>query len=70
VGEWCGETMKITRREPEIVLRKGKPAAVILDINDYEEMLERLEDAADLKRLQSIKKKRLSFKTLDGFLSE
>ncbi len=57
-------------KEPEIVLRKGKPAAVILDIEDYREMLERLEDAADLKTLQKMRKKSLSFKKLDVFLSE
>jgi prevent-host-death family protein len=57
--------MKTKRREPGIVLRNGKPAAVILDINEYEEMLERLEDAADLKRLQDMRKKRLTFKRLD-----
>jgi hypothetical protein len=33
--------MKAKRKGPEIVLRKGKPAAVILDIEEYREMLER-----------------------------
>jgi prevent-host-death family protein len=32
------------RKNPEIVLRQGKPAAVILDIQEYQEMLEQLED--------------------------
>jgi PHD/YefM family antitoxin component YafN of YafNO toxin-antitoxin module len=31
------------KKAPEIVLRGGKPAAVILDIEEYREMLERLE---------------------------
>ena len=33
---------KAKRKAPEIILREGKPRAVILDINDYQEMLERL----------------------------
>ena len=41
--------------KPEVILRNGKPAAVILDINVYEEILERLEDAADLRWLQKMR---------------
>ena len=37
------------RKAPEIVLREGKPAAVILDIDEYREMLERLEAVEDLR---------------------
>jgi hypothetical protein len=33
------------RKSPEIVYRDGKPTAVIIDINEYQEMLERLEGA-------------------------
>ncbi len=62
--------MKTARREPQIVLRGGKPDAVILDIRDYEEMLERLEDLADLTTLRNMRKKPLKFKKLAEFLSE
>lgn len=55
---------------PEIVLRQGKPTAVILDINDYQEMLERLDDADDLKMLQELRKKPLKFKKLEDFMKE
>ena len=34
---------KSKRKIPQIVLRGGKPAAVILDIDEYRSMLERLE---------------------------
>ncbi len=40
-------------RKPEVVLRGGKPAAVILDIEEYREMLEKLEQVEDLKALNS-----------------
>ena len=32
-------TVKAKRKEPEIIFREGKPAAVILNIDDYQEML-------------------------------
>jgi len=34
--------------QPEIVTKNGKPVSVILPIKKYQEMLERLEDAADV----------------------
>ena len=49
--------MRATRRKPEIVLKNGKPSAVILGIRQYEEMLERLEDAEDLRWLRELRKK-------------
>ena len=58
------------RKAPEIVLRDGEPAAVILDINDYREMLERLEDLEDLKTLDKMRRKQLKFRKLDDFLKE
>ena len=39
-------------RKPEVVLREGKPAAVILDIEEYRAMLEGLEQVEDLKALR------------------
>jgi prevent-host-death family protein len=58
------------RRDPEIVMRHGKPAAVILDIEEYRELLERVEDAEDLKLLNIMKKKPLKFRKLEDFLKE
>ena len=62
--------MDKTKKHPEIVYREGKPVAVIVDINEYIEMLERLEDGEDLKDLQSIRNKPLRFKKLEDFLEE
>jgi PHD/YefM family antitoxin component YafN of YafNO toxin-antitoxin module len=61
---------KAKKKEPEIILREGKPAAVILDIEVYQEMLERLEDAEDLKMLSEMRQKPLKFKKLEDFLAE
>ena len=63
-------TAKAKRKEPEIIFREGKPAAVILDIDDYQEMLERLEDAEDLRILAEMRQKPLKFKRLEDFLAE
>lgn len=62
--------MKAKSPTPEIVLRDGRPVAVILDINDYKEMLERLEDAEDLKQLKNMRSRPLKFKPLAKFLAE
>ena len=61
---------KSKKRVPEIVFREGKPAAVILEIDAYREMLERLEDVDDLKMLGEMRKKPLKFKKLEDFLTE
>ena len=61
---------KAKRKAPEIVFREGKPTAVILDIDEYREMLERLDDAEDLKMLEGMRKKALKFRKLEDFLKE
>ncbi len=58
------------RKTPEIILREGKPAAVILDIVEYRGMLERLEDVEDLRMLKRMRKKPLQFRKLEDFLKE
>ena len=61
-------TTRMRTQNPEIVLRNGKPSAIILGINEYKEMLERLDDAEDLKLLTEMRKRPLKFKKLDEFL--
>jgi prevent-host-death family protein len=60
--------MKTKKKSPEIIVRNGKPSAVILEIDEYQEMLERLEDAEDLRDLTEMRKKPLKFKKLEDFL--
>lgn len=61
---------KSKSKSPDIIFRNGKPAAVVLDIELYQEMLERLEDAEDLKALQEMRKEPLNFRKLEDFLEE
>lgn len=60
-----------TRRRPlQIVVEGGEPSAVILSIAEYRELLERAEDAEDLRVLEEMRKKPLKFKTLEDFLAQ
>ena len=61
---------KSVKKKPDIIFRNGKPKSVILDINEYREMLERLEDIEELKTLEEMRKKQLKFRPLDDFLND
>lgn len=61
--------MKATLLEPEIVTRKGKPVSVILPIADYEELLERAEDAADVAWLKQARKQPQQYRPLAAYLA-
>lgn len=62
--------MRPKRKSREIVIRDGKPAAVILDIDEYRALLERLEDSADLRALDEMRRNPLHFRSLEEFLAE
>lgn len=62
--------MKATLPEPEIVTRKGKPVSVIIPIKDYQELLERVEDADDAAWLKRSRKKLLHYRPLEDYLAE
>jgi hypothetical protein len=62
--------MKMTWLEPEIVTRKGKPVSVILPIANYEELLERAEDADDIAWLKAARKKPQQYRPLEDYLAE
>lgn len=62
--------MKGILPEPEIVTRKGKPVSVIIPIKDYQELLERVEDAEDLASLKRARKKPLHYRPLEEYLAE
>jgi hypothetical protein len=62
--------MKTKMPEPEIITRKGKAVSVILPIEIYQEMLERLEDADDIAWLKEARKKPQSFRNLEDVLKD
>lgn len=62
--------MNRKRKSPAVVYEDGKPSAVILELEDYRELLERAEDIEDLKVLEEMRRKPLQFRSLDEFLAE
>lgn len=61
---------KLVKTKPQLVMKNGKPNAVIIDIQDYRKMLERLEDKEDLDDLVKIRMSTPSFRKFDDFLTE
>lgn len=57
-------------KEPEVVTRGGKPVSVILPIADYEELVERLEDAEDAAYLRKAREKGTEFRPFTEYLRE
>jgi len=61
---------RILKIKPQVVMKNGKPDAVIINIKDYRELLERLEDKEDIADLERIRKNGLRVKKFSDFLME
>lgn len=64
------KAMKTKMPEPEIITRKGKAVSVIVPIEVYQEMVERLEDADDIEWLKKARKKPQSYRKLEEVLTD
>ncbi len=62
--------MKAALPEPEVVTKRGKPVSVILPIKQYQEMIERLEDAADVAWLKKPRRRKLHYRPLEDVLAD
>ena len=62
--------MKTGKAEPEVVTRNGKPISVILPIKQYQEMIERLEDAEDVAWLKKLRGRKLHYRPLEDVLAD
>ena len=62
--------MKTGKAEPEVVTRNGKPISVILPIKQYQEMIERLEDAEDVAWLKKLQRRKLHYRPLEDVLAD
>ena len=62
--------MKAALPEPELVTKNGKPVSVILPIKQYQEILERLEDADDVAWLKKARRKKLHYRPLEEVLAD
>ncbi len=63
------EDMSNVTVKPGIIVKSGKPTAVVLDIRIYEHLLEAAEEKDDLLELRRIKKSKTSFRVLEDFLN-
>ena len=57
-------------KEPQVMYHKGKPKAVLLDIREYEAILEQLQDQADLEEHRKRMKEANTYIGLDEYLSK
>ena len=61
---------RILKTKPQLIMKNGKPNAVIIDIEDYRKMLERLEDKDDLDDLIKIRSGITCFRKFEDFLAD
>ncbi len=61
---------KILKTKPQLVMKDGKPNAIIIDIKDYRQLLERLEDKEDIADLEKIRNAKPSVRKLNDFLTD
>lgn len=57
-------------KRPDVIFRDGKPSAVIIDIDEYEAILEQLEEAEDIAFLKELRSKPMEFVSLNDLLKE
>jgi hypothetical protein len=55
--------------KPDFIYHGNKPIAVVLKINDYEKILDDLEDAEDIQNLKEIREKGIQTTDFDEYLS-
>jgi len=60
----------ILKTKPQVVMKDGRPSAVIIDINDYRELLEKLEDKEDLADLEKIRMGGMHVRKFEDYLTE
>ncbi|MBI1960736.1 MAG: type II toxin-antitoxin system prevent-host-death family antitoxin [Candidatus Liptonbacteria bacterium] len=62
--------MSIMTSKLQVVSRNGKPQAVVLDIKQYERLLEAAEEREDLVELRRIKNGKPLFRDLNAYIRE
>lgn len=55
--------------KPKILVKNGKPEAIVLGIKAYERLLELAEEKEDLAELRRIKKGTVTFRPLSNYLT-
>ena len=60
----------IMKAKPQVIMKDGRPSAVIIEINDYRELLEKLEDKEDLADLEKIRMGGMQVRKFKDYLAE
>ena len=60
--------MRHKKLKYKLVMENGKPREVILDIDEFERLLEKLEDKYDLETLQEMRQQEPKFSRLEDVL--
>ncbi|MCL5991441.1 MAG: hypothetical protein M1419_05000 [Bacteroidetes bacterium] len=58
----------LIQRKPDFIYRGDKPVAVIPDINDYNEILERLDNEDDIEYLRIVRENPLQFRSFNEYI--
>ncbi len=60
----------VMKAKPQVIMKDGKPNAVIIEINDYRALLEKLEDKEDLADLEKIRMGGMQVRKFKDYLAE
>lgn len=60
----------ILKAKPQVIMKDGRPSAVIIEINDYRALLERLEDKEDLADIEKIRMGGMQVRKFKDYLAE
>jgi PHD/YefM family antitoxin component YafN of YafNO toxin-antitoxin module len=60
----------IMKVKPQVIMKDGRPSAVIIEINDYRKLLEKLEDKEDLADLEKIRMGAMQVRKFKDYLAE
>ena len=61
---------KVIKTRPQVIMKNGVPDAVIVDIADYRNLLQRLQDKEDIDDLEKIRRGSLRFRGFDDLIDE
>jgi len=60
--------MATVTNKPQIILKNGKPDAVILSLKIYKKLLEIAEEKNDVEEIKIMKQKKVSFRPIEEYL--
>ena len=62
--------LTISKLKPDFIYRNNKPVAAIIDIEVFDEIIEKFEDDEDVAYLKEARKKNLKYRNFKEYLAE